>query len=174
MWIFKALVSSTGMVAQIESLRLALMHACLYVLGGFLVVLLLKWMVGTFAVLRWLRSSAFVPMLAIAAICTSLSAKFGLQNIFGFHHSQLPVTVGTVITPIDVTNGWRMAGESQGEEFAAMPTNAVVNEREMPPCVDSFIQIAVIEGLGDGRHLLLRVRRCEGEAQPRFPRIVRV
>ena len=129
MWIFKALVSSTGMVAQIESLRLALMHACLYVLGGFLVVLLLKWMVGTFAVLRWLRSSAFVPMLAIAAICTSLSAKFGLQNIFGFHHSQLPVTVGTVITPIDVTNGWRMAGESQGEEFAAMPTNAVVNER---------------------------------------------
>ena len=76
---------------------------------------------------RW---SVWVGLAVLAIVCTTLCGKNtnGVQNVGGEHLFQFNPPLVQIVSPQDVSNGWRVAEETAAESFAQPSANAVTNE----------------------------------------------
>ena len=76
---------------------------------------------------RW---PVWAGLAVLAVVCTTLCGKNtnGVQNVGGGHLFQFNPPLVQIVTPQDVSNGWRVAEETAAESFAPPTANAVTNE----------------------------------------------
>ena len=76
---------------------------------------------------RW---SVWAGLAVLAIVCTTLCGKNtnGVQNVGGGHLFQFNPPLVQIVTPQDISNGWRVAEETAAESFAQPYANAVTNE----------------------------------------------
>ena len=79
---------------------------------------------GRFPPVQW------VVLFLVMVACTLFSGKNtnGVQNVGGGHLFQFSPPLVQIVSPQDVSNGWRVAEESGAEIFALPPAGAVTNE----------------------------------------------
>ena len=79
---------------------------------------------GRFPPVQW------VVLFLVMVACTLFSGKNtnGVQNVGGGHLFQFSPPLVQIVSPQDVSNGWRVAEESGAELFALPPAGAVTNE----------------------------------------------
>ena len=79
---------------------------------------------GRFPPVQW------VVLFLVMVACTLFSGKntHGVQNVGGGHLFQFSPPLVQIVSPQDVSNGWRVAEESGAEIFALPPAGAVTNE----------------------------------------------
>ena len=77
-----------------------------------------------------LGKPVWVGLAALAVVCTTLCGKNtnGVQNVGGGHLFQFNPPLVQVVSPQDVSNGWRVAEETEAESFAQPSANAITNE----------------------------------------------
>ena len=77
-----------------------------------------------------LGKPVWVGLAALAVVCTTLCGKNtnGVQNVGGGHLFQFNPPLVQVVSPQDVSNGWRVAEETDAESFAQPSANAITNE----------------------------------------------
>jgi hypothetical protein len=72
----------------------------------------------------------WVVLFSAMAACTLFSGKNtnGVQNVGGGHLFQFNPPLVQIVSPQDVSNGWRVAEETDAESFAQPSANAITNE----------------------------------------------
>ena len=72
----------------------------------------------------------WVVLFLVMVACTLFSGKNtnGVQNVGGGHLFQFNPPLVQVVSPQDVSNGWRVAEETEAESFAQPSANALTNE----------------------------------------------
>ena len=72
----------------------------------------------------------WIVLFLVMAACTLFSGKNtnGVQNVGGGHLFQFNPPLVQMVSPQDVSNGWRVAEETEAESFAQPSTNAITNE----------------------------------------------
>ena len=120
----------------------AIPHLLLRVFAPALGITLVAWLVVLFVQLfsgkrqscradspgGGLGKPVWVGLAALAVVCTTLCGKNtnGVQGIGGPLLQFNPPLV--TVTPEDITNGWRVAAETEAESFAQPSANAITNE----------------------------------------------
>ncbi len=72
----------------------------------------------------------WVVLFLVMVACTLFSGKNtnGVQNVGGGHLFQFNPPLVQIVSPQDVSNGWRVAEETEAESFAQPSANAITNE----------------------------------------------
>ena len=122
----------------------AIPHLLLRVFAPALGITLVAWLVMLFVQLfsgkrhscraaspRYgLGKPVWAGLFALAVACTTLCGKHtnGVQNVGGGHLFQFNPPLVQMVSPQDVSNGWRVAEETEAESFAQPSANAITNE----------------------------------------------
>ena len=79
---------------------------------------------------RRLPPVQWVVPFSVMVACTLFSGKNtnGVQNVGGGHLFQFNPPLAQTVSPQDVSNGWRVAEETEAESFAQPSANAITNE----------------------------------------------
>ena len=79
---------------------------------------------------RRLPPVQWVVLFSVMVACTLFSGKNtnGVQNVGGGHLFQFNPPLAQTVSPQDVSNGWRVAEETEAESFAQPSANAITNE----------------------------------------------
>ena len=114
----------------------AIPHLLLRVFAPMLGICLAAWLVMLFAQLFSgkrhscrLGKPVWAGLAALAIVCTTLCGKNtnGVQGVGG-PLLQFNPPLALTVTPEDITNGWRVAEETEAESFAQPSANAITNE----------------------------------------------
>ena len=114
----------------------AIPHLLLRVFAPMLGICLAAWLVMLFAQLFSekrhscrLGKPVWAGLAALAIVCTTLCGKNtnGVQGVGG-PLLQFNPPLALTVTPEDITNGWRVAEETEAELFAQPSANAITNE----------------------------------------------
>ena len=114
----------------------AIPHLLLRIFAPALGVCLAAWLVMLFAQLFSgkrhscrLGKPVWAGLAALAIVCTTLCGKNtnGVQGVGG-PLLQFNPPLALTVTPEDITNGWRVAEETEAESFAQPSANAITNE----------------------------------------------